>query len=67
MNVVMISDEKLVTKALRKELNDLKKKAEKELVAKAKKAAKAQAEKELLKAISKNGLSVDEVKAKLGI
>ena len=32
MNVVMISDEKLVTKALRKELNDLKKKAEKELV-----------------------------------
>ena len=52
MNVVMISDEKLVTKALRKELHDLKKKAEKELVAKAKKAAKAQAEKERLKAIS---------------
>ena len=52
MKVVMISDEKVVTKALRKELNDLKKKAEKELVAKAKKAAKAQAEKELLKAIS---------------
>ncbi len=58
---------KLTEKTLKKELNDLKKKAEKEVAAKAKKAAKAQAEKELLKAIKKNGLSLDDVKAKLGI
>ena len=57
-------------KALRQELedmNDVKKKAEKAAEAKARKAAKAKAEKELLKAITKSGLSMDAVKEKLGI
>lgn len=61
---------KSVETELRKELSDLanqKKKAEKKAEAKAKKMAKVKAEKELLKAISKTGLSVDDVKAKLGI
>lgn len=61
---------KSVEAELRKELSDLanqKKKAEKKAEAKAKKMAKVKAEKELLKAISKTGLSVDDVKAKLGI
>ena len=48
-------------------INEAKKKAEKAAAAKAKKAAKAKAEKELLKAISKSGLSFDEIKEKLGI
>ena len=39
---------------------------EKAAEAKAKRAAKAKAEKELLKVISKSGMSVDEVKEKLG-
>ena len=57
-------------KALRQELedlNDVKKKAERAAEAKAKKAAKARAEKELLKAITKSGLSMDAVKEKLGV
>ena len=57
-------------KDLQKQLDDIKnaaKKAERAAEAKAKKAAKAKAEKELLKAISKSGLSMDDVKAKLGI
>ena len=58
---------KLAEKDLRKELNNLKKKAEKAAAAKAKKVAKEKAEKELLKAINKSGLSMDDVKAKLGI
>ena len=48
-------------------INEAKKKAEKAAAAMAKKAAKAKAEKELLKAISKSGLSFDEIKEKLGI
>lgn len=58
---------KLAEKELKKELNGLKKKAEKAATAKAKKVAKEKAEKELLKAINKSGLSMDDVKAKLGI
>ena len=50
-----------------KELNDVKKKAERAAVAKAKKEAKKKEEKDLLKAIGKSGLSVEEVKEKLGI
>ncbi len=49
------------------DLNDAAKKAEKAKEAKAKKAAKAKAEKELLRAISKSGLSIEVVKEKLGI
>ena len=55
---------------LRKDLADyldVKKRAEKAAEAKARKAAKARAEKELLKAIDKIGLSVEDVKEKLGI
>ena len=48
------------------ELDNVKKKAERAAAAKAKKAAKAKAEKELLKVINKSGLSMDEVKEKLG-
>lgn len=48
-------------------MNDVKKKAEKAAEAKARKAAKAKAEKELLKAITKSGLSMEDVKEKLGI
>ncbi len=61
---------KIAEKALRQELvdlNDVKKKAERAAEAKAKKAAKAKAEKELLKAISKSGLTMEAVKEKLGI
>ena len=43
------------------------KKAERAAEARAKKAAKAKAEKDLLKAIAKSGLSAEDVKAKLGI
>ena len=67
--VAKIDALKAVENELRKDLDDLKnvkKKAEKAAEAKAKKAAKAKAEKELLKVISKSGLSVEEVKEKLG-
>ncbi len=49
------------------DLNNAAKKAEKAKEAKAKKAAKAKEEKELLRAISKSGLSMEVVKEKLGI
>ena len=61
---------KEIENGFRKELDDLKnaaKKAEKAKEAKARRAAKAKAEKDLMKAISKSGLSIDEVKAKLGV
>lgn len=61
---------KEIENGFRKELdglNNAKKKAEKAAAAKAKKLAKEKAEKELLKAISKSGLSLDAVKEKLGI
>lgn len=67
--VAKIEALKVLENGFRKELEDLKnvkKKAEKAAEAKAKKAAKAKEEKELLKAISKSGLSVDEIKEKLG-
>ena len=43
------------------------KKAERAAERKSMKAAKAKAEKDLLKAIAKSGLSAEDVKAKLGI
>ena len=49
------------------DLNDAAKKAEKAKEAKAKKAAKAKAEKDLLRVITKSGLSIEEIKEKLGI
>jgi hypothetical protein len=49
------------------DLNDVKKKAERAAVAKAKRDARKKEEKELLKAIGKSGLSMEEVKEKLGI
>ena len=55
---------------LRQKLDDLKneaKKAERAAEKKALKAAKAKAEKDLMKAINKSGLSIEDVKAKLGI
>lgn len=55
---------------LKQQLDDIKnaaKKAEKAAEKKAIKAAKAKAEKDLIKAISKSGLSMEEVKEKLGI
>lgn len=68
--VAKIEALKVLESGLRKELEelkDIKKKAERAAEAKAKKAAKAKEEKELLKVISKSGLSVDEVKQKLGV
>lgn len=65
-----IEELKVIENGFRKELDDLKnaaKKAEKAKEAKAKRAAKAKAEKDLLKAINKSGLSLDEVKEKLGV
>ena len=61
---------KLAEKDLKKKLDDItnsEKKAERAAAAKAKKAAEAKAQKELLKAINRSGLSVEDVKAKLGI
>ena len=68
--VAKIEALKEIENGFRKELDDLKnaaKKAERAKEAKAKKAAKAKQDKELLKAINKTGLSVDEIKQKLGI
>ena len=48
-------------------IDDAKKKAEKAAAAKAKKAARVKSEKEILKAIHKSGLSLDDVKGKLGV
>ena len=48
-------------------IDDAKKKAEKAAAAKAKKAARVKSEKEILKAIHKSGLSLDDVKEKLGV
>lgn len=45
----------------------MKKKAERAAAAKAKRQEKKKAEKELIKAINKSGLSMDVVKEKLGI
>lgn len=61
---------KAVEAELKGQLDDLHneaKKAEKKALRAAEKAAKAKAEKELMKAINKSGLSLDDVKAKLGI
>ena len=61
---------KEIENGFRKELDDLKKaakKAERAAERKTLKAAKVKAEKELLKAISKSGLSAEDVLAKLGI
>ena len=55
---------------LRQKLDDVKneaKKAERAAEKKALKAAKAKAEKELMKSIAKSGLSIEDVKEKLGI
>ena len=49
------------------DLHNEAKKAEKAAEKKALKAAKAKAEKDLMKAINKSGLSIEDVKAKLGI
>ena len=48
-------------------INDAKKKAERAAAAKVKKAARAKAEKEILKAIHKSGFNLDDVKGKLGV
>ena len=48
-------------------IDDAKKKAEKAAAAKAKKAARVKSEKDILKAIHKSGLSLDDVKQKLGV
>lgn len=50
-----------------KDLSDKKKKAERAAEAKAKREEEKKAQKELLKAISASGLSVEEIKGKLGI
>ena len=50
-----------------KDLSDKKKKAERAAEAKAKRDEEKKAQKELLKAISASGLSVEEIKGKLGI
>lgn len=68
--VAKIEALKVIENGFRKELDDLKnaaKKAEKAKEAKARRAAKAKAEKDLMKAISKSGLSIEEVKEKLGV
>ena len=62
--VAKIEALKVAESALRKEIDDLKNAAKK---AEKAKAAKAKEEKELLKAISKSGLSMEAVKEKLGI
>ena len=49
------------------DMKDEKKKAEKAAEAKARKAAKARLDKELLKAIHKSGLSAEEIMKKLGV
>ena len=48
-------------------IDDAKKKAEKAAAAKAKKAARVKSEKEILKAIHKSGLRLDDVKQKIGV
>ncbi len=50
-----------------KDLTDVKKKAEKAAEAKVRREEKKKAEKEMLKAIQKSGLSMDELKEKLGV
>ncbi len=50
-----------------KELTDVKKKAERAAEAKAKRVEQKKAEKELIKAIQSSGMSVEEMKEKLGI
>ena len=68
--VAKIEALKVIENGFKQELADLgneKKKAERAAAAKAKKLAKKKAEKELLKAIKKTGLSMDDVKQKLGI
>lgn len=49
------------------DLKDDKKKAERAAAAKAKREEKKKAEKDLLKAISKSGLTPEDIRAKLGI
>ena len=68
--VAKIEALKVIENDLKQQLadfNNAAKKAEKAKEAKAKKAAKAKEEKELLRAISKSGLSMEAVKEKLGI
>ncbi len=50
-----------------KELTDVKKKAERAAEAKAKREEKKKEEKELMTALKNSGLSLDEIKDKLGI
>ena len=68
--VEKLEELKAVEAGLKSELADIHsaaKKAEKAAERAAKKAAKVKAEKELMKAINKSGMSLDDVKAKLGI
>lgn len=50
-----------------KDLNDSRKKAERAAQAKAKREEDNKAKKELMKAIKGSGMSIEEIKAKLGI
>lgn len=68
--VAKIEELKAIEDGFRKELAEIenvKKKAERAAAAKAKRQEKKKAEKELIKAINKSGLSMDVVKEKLGI
>ena len=65
--VAKIEALKAIENDLKQQLADLNNAAKKAKEAKAKKAAKAKEEKELLRAISKSGLSMEAVKEKLGI
>ena len=62
-----LADIQNAAKIAEKEAAKAAKKAEKAAERAALKAAKAKAEKDLMKAIKKSGLSVDDVKEKLGI
>ena len=67
--VAKIEALKEIENGFRKELADIenaKKKAERAAAAKAKRVAKAKEEKELLKEIKKKGLSLEDVREKLG-
>ena len=68
--VEKLEELKAVEAGLKSELADIHnaaKKAEKAAERAAKKAAKVKAEKELMKSIAKSGLSIEDVKEKLGI
>ena len=68
--VEKLEELKAVEAGLKEELDDIKsaaRKAEKAAERAAKKAAREKAEKDLMKAIKKSGLSLEDVKDKLGI